>query len=64
MATYSSILAWRIPMDRGAWRTWGCKELDMTEQLSIAQHAAEIIVVGVDNIIDNFLHSNIWNDSM
>ena len=24
------------PMDRGAWRTipWGCKELDMTEQLS------------------------------
>ena len=51
-------------MDRGAWRTWGCKELDMTEQLSIAQHAAEIIVVGVDNIIDNFLHSNIWNDSM
>jgi len=25
-ATHSSILAWRIP--------WGCKELDMTEQLS------------------------------
>ena len=21
MATHSSILAWRIPMDRGAWRT-------------------------------------------
>ena len=21
MATYSSILAWRIPMDRGAWQT-------------------------------------------
>ena len=21
MATYSSILAWGIPMDRGAWRT-------------------------------------------
>ena len=33
MATHSSILAWRIPMDRGAW--WatvrGPKELDMTE---------------------------------
>ena len=33
MATHSSMLAWRIPMDRGAW--WaivhGCKELDMTE---------------------------------
>ena len=28
MATHSSILAWRIPMDRGA---WGHKELDMTE---------------------------------
>ena len=21
MATHSSVLAWRIPMDRGAWRT-------------------------------------------
>ena len=21
MATYFSILAWRVPMDRGAWRT-------------------------------------------
>ena len=36
MATDSSILAWRIPMDRGAW--WatihGVVELDTTEQLS------------------------------
>ena len=32
MATYSSILAWRIPMDRGAWQApWGHKELDMIE---------------------------------
>ena len=42
MATHSSILAWRIPMDRGAWRAtyspWGHKELDMTERLSTAQH--------------------------
>ena len=35
MATHSSILAWRIPMDRGAW--WVCygpqghKESDKTE---------------------------------
>ena len=29
MATHSSILAWRIPMNRGAWRA--SKELDMTE---------------------------------
>ena len=38
MATHSSILAWRIPMDRGAW--WlvhgGCKKSDMPEQLSTA----------------------------
>ena len=28
MATHSSILAWRIPMDRGAWQATvhGCKE--------------------------------------
>ena len=33
MATYSSILAWRIPMDRGAWPdTFSCiKELDTVE---------------------------------
>ena len=29
MATHSSILAWRIPVDRGAWR--GRKESDTTE---------------------------------
>ena len=32
MATHSSILAWRIPMDRGAWQATvlGVTELDMT----------------------------------
>ena len=39
MATHSSVLAWRIPMDREAW--WatvhgGCKE--STERPSTAQH--------------------------
>ena len=37
MASHSSILAWRIPMDRGPWwvySPWGCKESDMTEQLT------------------------------
>ena len=39
-ATHSSILAWRIPMDRGAWQATvhGVTESDMTEQLSTAQH--------------------------
>ena len=34
-ATHSSILAWTIPMDRGAWQAtvtpWGRRESDMTE---------------------------------
>ena len=38
MATHSSILAWKIPMDRGAWQAtyspWCLKELDKTEQLT------------------------------
>ena len=35
-ATHSSILAWRIPMGRGAWQAtvYGVAELDMTERLS------------------------------
>ena len=36
MTTHSSILAWRIPKDRGACGPWGCKELDTTERLSTA----------------------------
>ena len=33
MATHSSILAWRISVDRGAWQptVHGVAELDMTE---------------------------------
>ena len=42
MVTPSSILAGRIPMDRGAWwaavHGWGRKESETTEQLSTAQH--------------------------
>ena len=40
MATHSSILAWRLPMDRGACQgcgPWGCKDLCMTERLSTAR---------------------------
>ena len=40
MATHSSILAWRILMDRGAWQATvhAVVKLGMTEQLSTAQH--------------------------
>ena len=35
MATHSSLLAWRIPMDRGVWRAavQGFAELDTTEYI-------------------------------
>ena len=44
MATHCNILAWRIPMDRGAW--WPtvhqvAKSQDTTERLSTAQIAKE-----------------------
>ena len=44
MATHSSMLAWRIPMDRGAWWTivHGVAEVDTTEQLSTAQHRPRV----------------------
>ena len=36
MATHSSILAWRIPWTKELTNSsWGCKESDMTEQLSL-----------------------------
>ena len=40
MTIHASILAWRIPMDRGAWwaTVHGVVESDMTERLSTAQH--------------------------
>ena len=37
MAIHSSILAWKIPWmgEPGRLQSWGCKELDMTEQLHL-----------------------------
>ena len=39
MATHSSILAWRIPTDGGAWQAgfspWGCKESGTTERRTV-----------------------------
>ena len=43
MATHSSILAWRIPIDRGAWgltSPWGCKESDVTKHMPQAPHSS------------------------
>ena len=41
-ANHPSILAWRIPMDRGAWQaTWRRKELDTTKRLRTHTHTAE-----------------------
>ena len=38
MATHSSILAWRIPMDRGAWQATvhGATQSDIAEQLTLS----------------------------
>ena len=37
MATHSSILAWRIPwIEEPSGLLWGCKELGMTEQLTLS----------------------------
>ena len=46
IATHSSILCWRIPMDRGAWRAavHGVTESDMTEQLSTAAPQNQVFV--------------------
>ena len=40
MATHSSILVWRIPMDRGAWQATvqGVSKSQTRAQLSTAQH--------------------------
>ena len=38
MATHSSILAWRIPMDKGAWQATVYGVTKNQTQLSTAQH--------------------------
>ena len=38
MATHSSILAWQIPWTEEPGRLYSCKELDMTEQLTLSHN--------------------------
>ena len=48
MATHSSILAWRIPTDRGAWRATVhgvMKESDVAELLSKERVSSRILVL-------------------
>ena len=54
MTTHSSILAWRIPMDRGAWRATvhGVTKSWMTEHARTCLHLWEIKCVGMRLIRD------------
>ena len=57
MATHSSILAWRIPMEGSP---WGWKELDTTERLSTTGREGKIFWdVGVGGVFIVFLHKTI-----
>ena len=50
MATHTSILVWRIPMDRGDWCSpWGHKKLNMTEQLTFMAFGASLVAQLVKN---------------
>ena len=56
MATQSSILAWRIPIDRGAWQVTvhEVAESDMTEWLSTTQHITLLITKISKWFLENF----------
>ena len=54
MATYSSILAWRISWTEEPGRlysTWGHKESDMTEQLSLSLRLGRKAMTNLDGIL-------------
>ena len=55
-ATHSSILAWKIPVDRGAWEgssPWGRRDLDTSERLS-TQHIHLHICSSLNHDFHNF----------
>ena len=61
VASHPSILAWRIPMDRGTWGVTvhgGCKEQDMTEKHSTAQQIITNVIIELltFSLTKNFLY--------
>ena len=53
MATHSSMLAWKVPMDRGAWWAYspgGRKQSDTTEQLK-----KKMLQLKIPNVNTNIL---------
>ena len=64
MATHSSFLAWRIPMDRGAW--WAtysqrsCKESEMAEWLSTAKLINSVVIVSGGQQRDSAIHVSMY----
>ena len=59
MASHSSIFAWRIPIDRGAWwaRVHGVEKLDKTEWLSTHSYFLDLY-----NLAFHFKTNLIWYD--
>ena len=57
MASHSSILAWKNPMNRGTWQATvhGVAESDMTEQLSTEQHS---YIISRDSCIHTHTHTH------
>ena len=54
MATHSNILAWRIPVDRKAWRVTvhGVAESGMTEHISTPGPLGDLELVGMFGEMD------------
>ena len=55
-ATHSSILAWRIPWaeEPGGLQSWGCKESDMTESLTLLLFKYKWHLHGSQQLIKDF----------
>ena len=67
----SGILAWRIPMDRGAWQVavHGAAESGTTEWLSTAQHRQRFIryscnLLNTEIVHQSFDCESIWNEAV